>query len=261
MAVGEFSYDEEKQQIRINLLGSIYGASIEDFDIVMATVIEKLLSIKKVTSIVLVKDREYEYSGSQVTMLQEIAGVLEDIIHDKVISYGKLRPDKCSKCYPDITQRLQYICINLLRRDPIGAYVELKRESRSLRIKLEHKDRCQPCFRYYKEKIVDPLKLRMEQTSMIKLVKDYLSGYHIGDRGLYRQILQPSVRPNFMLTRYMIAPPENGRSVDKYRIGDVQVEIYKLPNTAEYFYHTSGFPHRPCTAAGCKGTRWAMWTA
>ena len=64
MAVGEYFYDDEKQQIRINLLGSIYGASIEDFDIVMATVIDKLLSVKKVSSIILVKDREYEYRVS-----------------------------------------------------------------------------------------------------------------------------------------------------------------------------------------------------
>ena len=47
----------------------------------------------------------------------------------------------------------------------------------------------------------------------------------------------PSTRPNFMFTKYMITPPEGGRSVDRYTIGDTQVEIFKLPNVAQYFYY------------------------
>ncbi len=237
MPEADYSFDENTRTLTINMLGSMYGASIEEYENVMADVIDKILSVKKVSSIVLVKDREYEYTGEQVEMLVEIARILEDVVRTRVISVQNLRPDKWGKCYPDFSQRLQYILINLMRRDPIGAYVELLREGRNLMIRMQKKDRCYPCFKYYKTEIIDPLRKRMEQTRMIALVKDRVTGYHIGDRSLYRDIFNPSVRPNFMLTRYMISPPEGGKSVDRYRVSDVQVEIYRVPGSSSYYYH------------------------
>ncbi len=236
---GGYLYDEDSRTLTINLLGSITGASIEDFESVMANVIDKILTVKKVLSIVLVKEREYEYSGEQVQMLVEIANIVEEIVRTRVISYKNIMPDKWGKFYPDFSQRLQYIFINLMRRDPIGAYVEIVRESRNLMIKMNRKGKGFACYRHYKEEIIDPLKLKMERTKMISAVKEHLSGYHIGDRSLYREIFTPSVRPNFMLTRYMITPPETGKSVDRYKINDIQVEIYRLPTTSSYYYHVT----------------------
>ncbi|MBN2043172.1 MAG: Flp pilus assembly complex ATPase component TadA [Candidatus Aenigmarchaeota archaeon] len=236
---GGYLYDEDSRTLTINLLGSITGASIEDFESVMANVIDKILSVKRVLSIVLVKEREYEYSGEQVQMLVEIADIVEEIVRTRMISYKNIRPDKWERFYPDFSQRLQYILINLMRRDPIGAYVELVRESRNLMIKMKRKDRGFACYRHYKEEIIEPLKLKMERTKMINAVKEHLSGYHVGDRSLYRELFTPSVRPNFMLTRYMITPPETGKSVDRYKVNDIQVEIYRLPTTSSYYYHVT----------------------
>ncbi len=237
MAVCDYTYDEESRRIKIDCLGCVYGASVEDYDTCMAMVIDKILANKNVNSIVLAKEREYEYSGEQVKMLIEIARVIEDVVREKLISYSTLRPETCGKCYPDFPQKMQYIAINLLRRDPVGAYVELVREGRELAIKMKDKDRCQRCYKHYKQNIVDVLKGKLESTRLIQVARPHLSGYHVGSRELYREIFTPSVRPNFMLTRYMIAPPEGGKSVDRYKIGDIQVEIYRVPHSANYFYH------------------------
>ncbi len=234
---GGYAYDEDTRTLTINLLGSPQGASIEDFESVMSKVIDNILSVKKVLSIVLTKEREYEYTGDQVRMLVEIADIVEEIVRTKVISFNNIRPDKWGKCYPDFSQRMQYILIKLLRRDPIGAYVEMRRESRNLAVKIKRGGKCLPCYSHYKGEIIDPILKKMENTKMMQLVKARLSGYHVGDRSLYREIFNPSVRPNFMLTRYMITPPERGKSVDRYKVNDTQVEIYRIPTSSSYFYH------------------------
>jgi len=239
MAVCEATFDEESRRLKVDCLGCVYGASVEDYDNCMGMVIDKLLSNKNVDSIVLAKEREYEYSGEQVKMLVEIANVIESIIRERLISYSNLKPDTCGKCYPKFPSSMQNIAINLIRRDPVGAYVELIREGRELLVRMAKKDACHRCYRHYKEDIVDVLMQKLEPTKMIQLAKSRLSGYHVGNREIYRQVFTPSVRPNFMLTRYMIAPPENGKSVDRYNVGDIQIEIYKVPHETNYFYHAT----------------------
>jgi type IV secretory pathway ATPase VirB11/archaellum biosynthesis ATPase len=239
MAVCEATYDEDSRRLKIDCLGCVYGASVEDYDACMSMVIDKLLSNKNVGSIVLAKEREYEYSGEQVKMLLEIAEITESVIRERLISYSAMKPDTCGRCYPEFPNRMQHIAINLLRRDPVGAYVELTREGRELTVKMAKKDNCHRCYRYYKEDIVDVLKKKLEATRMIQLAMPHLTGYHVGNREMYRQIFTPSVRPNFMLTRYMITPPEGGKSVDRYQIGDIQVEIYKIPHSTNYVYHVT----------------------
>ena len=78
-----YTYDEDKQQIRVNCLGCLYGASLEDYDECMARTIDKMMEVKRVSSIVLAKDREYEYDSHQVGMLSEIAKIIEWVIRGR----------------------------------------------------------------------------------------------------------------------------------------------------------------------------------
>ncbi|MCK5023302.1 MAG: type II/IV secretion system ATPase subunit [Candidatus Aenigmarchaeota archaeon] len=240
MTVCDYTYNEDARRIKVNCLGCVYGASVEEYDACMSLTIDKILANKGVDSIVLAKEREYEYRGDQVKMLVEIARIIEDVVSEKLIAYSNIKPTQAAKCYPEFPQRIQYIAINLLRRDPIGAYVELIRESRELMILMRKKGPCTRYLRHLKENIVDVLRDKLEKTKMIKFATPHLTGYHVGKRDIYRQIFTPSVRPNFMLTRYMIAPPENGKSIDRYKVGeDIQVEIYKIPHSANYIYHVT----------------------
>jgi type IV secretory pathway ATPase VirB11/archaellum biosynthesis ATPase len=239
VAVCDYEYDEERMKLRINCVGCLYGSSIEDYEECMARTIDKILEIKKVASIVLAKNREYEYDYEQTKMLVEIAKVLEETIRGRLLSKKNLGPAGCEKCLPGRMSRLHYIVIELLRRDPIGAYVELVREIRLVNVKLRKPEnrKCYACLVHYRDRVLEVLRDKLEATQMIRLAKPYTAGYHIGDRALYRQIFSPSVRPNFMLTRYMITPPEGGRSVDRYKVGDTQVEIFKVPGQTGFFYY------------------------
>ncbi len=239
MAAGDSVYDENKMQIRIDLLGSLYGPSIEDYEQCMGLVMDKLLENRKVRSVVLAKDREYEYDYEQVRMLLEVADLIRELIREKFFSKKNMGSGQCTRCYPEWSARLQYIILDLMRKDPIGAYVETIREIRNINIRLKSTTSrmCYECYMRYRENVLKKLRERMEKLRIIQSVKSQISGYHLGDRSLYRQLFMPVVRPNFMLTRYMLMPPEGGRSVDKYMVGDTQVEIFRLPNAAHYFYH------------------------
>ena len=238
VAAGEYTYDEESQRLRIDWLGSIYGASIEDYPECMAVAIDKILEVKKVKELVIAKDREYEYDEEQVALLKEIADVIDVLVREKFISFANLGGEMCRRYYGAFADRLHYIVIELLRKDPIGAYVETVREIRNLKVKLKttQNPKAISCYEHYIENVFGILKERLEKTKLISMVKDNLAGYHIGDRSLYRDIFMPIIRPNFMLTRYMMTPPEDAHSVDRYKIGDIFVEIFKMQNTAEYFY-------------------------
>jgi type IV secretory pathway ATPase VirB11/archaellum biosynthesis ATPase len=239
MAAGDYEYDENEQRIKINCLGCIYGASIEDFAGCMSRVMDKILEVKKVKTIVLAKDREYEYGPEQTVMLVEIAQVIEDVVRQRLVARLKVRDDLQKRMYPQLNARLQKIVLNMMRSDPIGAYVALVREIRRVRIRMRD-TRYRSAYDFYRDYVTNVLgviKKKLEGTQLIKQAKPHLAGFRPGDRALYREIFVPSIRPNFMLTRYMITPPEHGKSVDRYKIGDIEIEIFKMPDSAQYFYY------------------------
>ncbi len=238
MAVCDYEYDQDTGKLRVNCLGCLFGASIEDYDTCMARTIDKILEVKKVSSIVLAKEREYEYDEEQTSLLLDIARVIEEIVRERLISLNNLGKG-CERYFPRWSARLQFLVISLLRKDPIGAYAELLRDIRktNINIRKARTKREQDCFRSYRNGMLLPLKEKMEGARLIKMAVPHLAGYHLGDRSLYRQIFTPSVRPNFMLTRYMITPPENAKSVERYRVGDMDIEIFQVPDSTEHLYY------------------------
>ncbi|MFH1978601.1 MAG: ATPase, T2SS/T4P/T4SS family [Candidatus Aenigmatarchaeota archaeon] len=232
----DYEYDENRMKVKINCMGYMYGASIEDFESTMSRVIDVILEVKKLNSVVLVKEREYEYGPDQIDYLLEIARIIEDAVRERIVSYTG--GDKCNRFYSNWSPKIQHLAVDLMRRDPIGAYVELIREIRETKIKMSHANQnTYDCYKKYILEVLQPLKKKLDGTKMIKYAENRLVGHHSGDRTIYRELFAPIVRPNFMLTRYMIMPPKGGISVDRYQVGDTKVEIFKVPNSTEYFYH------------------------
>lgn len=236
----DYEYDNETGTIRINALGSIYGASIEDYPQVMARVIDILREVGGANNVVLSASREYEYADEQTQMLIEVAEAIQEISREGYLSQDNYFGE-CEQYFPDWRQNVQHIVTMDLRRDPIGAYVKLRREIRhrkeEMRDAFHQKQRC---IQKLLDNILLPLKQRLEETTLIQTVQDELTGYHVGDRSLYREVFHPLVRPNFMLTKYMSLPPEGGEEVDRYTIANnVEVEIYRLPDEAMHVYHLS----------------------
>ncbi len=84
--VFDYDYDEETHTVRLNTLGSIYGASIEDYPEVMSRVINILQEVPDAQSVVLSENRDYEYDEEEVSMLKEIAEAIQDISSEGYLS-------------------------------------------------------------------------------------------------------------------------------------------------------------------------------
>jgi len=223
--------------LKMNCLGSIFGFTVEDSDVVMARIIEKLIEEKKVAGIVLAETREYEYDAEQTKMLIDIASVITDIIKErKLLSIKNIAVEPCTKYLPTWYAWMRDLVTLQLRGDPIGAYLNLMREIRHLKTKMTSSDEYGNCISYYLQNALLPLQEMLEKCELIQKAKPYLSGYHIGDRTLYRKFFKPTTRPNFMYTKFMAQPPP-GETVAKYKVGDTDIEIFKVPGKVRYFYH------------------------
>ncbi len=220
--------------LRINCLGSIYGVNLEDSEEVFAKVIDYLIKHPRVTGIVLAETREYEYDEVQTKMLAEIANAITTIVRDKRLTSITKFP-KCPLT-PYWFNWINELVTIQLRKDPIGGYVALIREIRHVKVKLKKlKGRKRDYYERYLNGILLPIKEILDSCTLIQLAQPYIIGYHIGDRSLYREFFHPSIRPNFMYTKYLAQPPQ-GEVIKRYEIGETEIEIYRIPGKARYFY-------------------------
>jgi flagellar protein FlaI len=238
--VFDYEYDDETGTVEINMLGSIYGPSIEDYPEVMSRVVNILQEIPEAGNVVLSESREYEYEEEQIELLREIAEAVRNISSQGYLSQD-IKRDKCSQLYEQHLPEVQRLVFDKLRRDPVGAYVKLRRKKRHMKQDQEHAYPQQKrCLKYFIRDVIDPIMDTLEETQIIQKSKDYLTGYHVGDREIYREFFHPLVRPNFMLTKYMSLPPERGEEKDRYEIrDDIEVSIYEVPDQTRPVYHVN----------------------
>ncbi|MFB6167156.1 MAG: ATPase, T2SS/T4P/T4SS family [Candidatus Nanohaloarchaea archaeon] len=239
--VFDYEYDDETGTVEVNTLGSIYGASIEDYPEVMSRVINILQEVPDASSVVLSESRDYEYDDEQVVLLKEVADAIQDISSQGYLS--QQGNEKCQSLYSEELPEVQQLVIDRLRRDPIGAYVELIRKERHLRQEMsDDYPQRKRCLKYFINDVVKPIKERLEETQLIDRAReqDFITGHHVGDREVYREFFHPLVRPNFMLTKFMSLPPERGEEIDRYTVrNDIEVSIYDVPDQVQPVYHVN----------------------
>ncbi len=233
-------YELDNGVLKVNCLGCIHGASVEDYDDCMARVVDKVIENKGVESIVLSKEREYEYNREQTQMIVELAGALKEIVRNKAL-LNPLEEGECKNVTDKKAASLRRLILGRMRSDPIGTYVALKRMIRHTRIRIsslpEKKARCNEIFL---EKVLIPIRGIFEELEIIKKVRPFLGKYRTGDRSVYREIFHPTIKPKFMRTKYVSVPPEKSEIVDRYELpGKIQVEIYRKPDTVRCFYHVT----------------------
>ncbi|EHK02337.1 hypothetical protein HRED_01701 [Candidatus Haloredivivus sp. G17] len=235
--VFEYEFEEDTGTVRINTLGSIYGASIEDYPEVMSRVVNILQEVPNASSVILSESRDYEYSEDQVKLLKEIAQTIQDISNQGLLSQSP--GDKCQQLYSDELPEVQEIIFSTLKQDPVGAYVQLKRKKRHLKQEIDESYPQQSrCRKYFIQDVINPSIKMLEQTELIDQASEYITGHHVGDREVYREFFHPLVRPNFMLTKYMSLPPERGEEIDRYDSrNNVEVSVYRVPNQTRPIYH------------------------
>ncbi len=232
-------YTHENHVLKIDCLKCIYGSSVEDFPHCMAAVINYLMAVKDANSIILSKEREYEYNYEQTQMLLEIAKLIEKITRDvKLFSPKNLVIPKCDRCVSSRMDFLQNVILTKLKTDPVGAYVILSRRIRHTKVLIERmKGICKGCYQHYLDNTLEPLKEMLEETTLIKQSQEFLPGYKVGERSIYRQFFIPSVRPNFTYTKYQSTPPEKSELIESYSLENAKVEIYKVPGEVRLLYH------------------------
>lgn len=238
----EIVKEGQEEVMRVNCNQCSYLPSIEDSAICMARTIDKLVEVPSVSRIILNQRRNYGYDYEQTQMLVEIANLYNHLIKQKkVLSFAAMGSSlECTKCFPVRYANIQHIILNLLRSDPLGAYVELGRLSREAKIRLKKwgDERCVKCEQVYIDLLRD-LHDSLGKTRLVALAKPSLPGYSLGDRNLYRQIFRATITPDFMFARLMVRPPLDGEVIDSYSIKDTEITIFKIPEDIRYLYHVT----------------------
>jgi len=236
----EIISEGQDQIMRIKYADSSENPSIEDSALCMARTIDKLSEVPSISRIIFNQRRNYTYDYDQTQMLVEIANIYNHLVKQKkFLSYTIGTAPDCDKCYAIRYQMMQYIILNLLRSDPLGAYVECKRLLReeNIELKKEQDKKCIPCRQFYVN-MLGYIFTILGKTKLISKAKSNLEGYSIGDRSLYREYFRATVTPDFMFTRLMSQQPLDGEELDVYTIGEnTDVTIFKTPGDIKYLYH------------------------
>ena len=240
-----FSYEVIREGddviLSVNLEDYQHLPSIEDDPIVMSKSCDLLTEVKDATKIIFLQKRNYEYDYGQILIIKEISSLYNKLAKRKeVFSYTALLSDSsCSKWANVWYSEAQDIISNLLRSDPIGAYVELIRIARDERIKAEKSPdgaflKCSAKYMKMLEYIISLL----ENTKLVALTRPYLAGHKVGDREVYRRVFSASIRPDFMFTKIMASFPHNGEEIDHYIVGkDIEITVFELPDNVQQLYH------------------------
>jgi len=226
--------------LKVNCEKCPFLPSLEDNAQCMSRTITKLIEVGNATKIVFSQKRDYEYDFEQTQILVEIAKAYKKISKQKkLFNYNNLGSDSgCMKCATYRYTQLQNIIFNLFNRDPVGAYVELRRLLRREKINLDKADNeeCTHCEKKFIS-MLDYILDIMDKTKLITLARPYIAGFRVGDRTIYRQIFTPSIKPDFMFTKLLAAYPPEGEELASYGIGGNEVTIFNIPDTVQYLYH------------------------
>ncbi len=238
----EIIREDEDTIIRIDYNDSFSIPSIEDNEESMSKVIEILTQVKHATKIVFVQRRDFEYDYTQTKFLEEIAEVYTHLSKEKqIVTLSSLKQVGISnqRFYNSRYAEIQKILFSTLKKDPIGAYVELYRIRRREKITLDGTSNklIRKGIEAYMQLLSHIISL-LEQTQMIIISKPHLQGHTVGSRDIYRHIFYPTIKPDFMHTKLMATHPRDGIELDSYTMQtDTEVTIYELPGSVQYLYH------------------------
>ncbi|MBS3162966.1 Flp pilus assembly complex ATPase component TadA [Candidatus Woesearchaeota archaeon] len=237
----EIVTEGSEQVIKINYEDKPYTPSIEDNSLVMMDAIDRLIENPAASRITFSQKRNYTYTYDQTKMLIELANIYSYFIKSKRAT--NLQSLGLSNDQPELLgQRLsviQTVMLTLLKQDPLGAYAELKRIIRRETINLKTNDNIN-----YKNSltiylnILNEIFAQLDKTLIVEQAREYLPGYTLGDREVYRLLFKPTITPDFMFTRIQASPPLDGEQLSVYKLNDsTEVNIFRTPNDVKPLYH------------------------
>lgn len=241
----ELEYDAAADRLTVR---SMYAQALEDYPQVMAAVIDKFIELKHAPRLVVTAEaREYEYPYDEVKLLYEVADALMTIRAREIVSLPNiLASPACDAILPGRFGLVQKI-LSDIRYDPVMGYHELIHEVRHLKIKLKKlaageplselsvlpPGMCMQCFEHYLANVLLPVREMLERCRIIQMARQVRTH----GRDFYRRIFHPSTRPTFMYTRFDVTPPPGAELLERYAVGEAQVQIFRIPGRARKLYH------------------------
>ena len=240
MECGKYEVIREGEEsiLRFDCAECPFFPSVEDEPRMMAFVIDALSQVGKITKLLLVQKRDIEYDENQVAMLGQIAQIYKQASSQR-LAYGMMARPACAKWINPRYVALQTLLQRLLKSDPVGAYVELKRLTREEERQLKEGLTTQEgagCLQGYFQ-TMNELIGQLEQTTLIRLAQPFTAGLQIGDRTVYRRLFSPSTRPDFLYTKVMASVPAEGEELASYQVGNTEVTVFQIPESVQYLYH------------------------
>jgi len=222
----------------INTIGAPFVPSIAENSGVMSRAVDLLMENPNISRFVFVQQRNYSYPASQILLLAEIARLLNFLIKQEEL----LSPSKLSifGSVPQIAEDIRYL-LGLLRQDPVSCYIELKKRIRVMKNQLEEGTVQNKSGLINYLRTLEKFYNLLEETKLIREIKDSVSEAGFGSREAYKKIFRPEVLPNFTFTRLVAQLPENAELINQYALeseeGKTIVTILKKENDSKYFYH------------------------
>ena len=237
----EIIREGEEDVLKLNYETVPYSPSVEEDPNVMMEVIEKLAENPSVSRLTFAQRRHYNYNFEQTQLLMEIANIYSYLTKRKRM----LSPEAMGASFESpgiLSERhgiLRGIVYDLLRADPLGAYVEIKRQLRmeTVKQKATADPRTKESRNVFIKQLTDIYEL-LDKTKLIQIAKEYLPGYNLGEREIYKLFFKPAITPDFLFTRVMARPPLDGEELEIYTIDkNTEVTIFSVPNDIKPLYH------------------------
>ncbi|OIO42566.1 hypothetical protein COU56_01620 [Candidatus Pacearchaeota archaeon CG10_big_fil_rev_8_21_14_0_10_31_9] len=214
----------------VNYLGSSDIPNVASSPLVMARIIDLLIESPNVSRVVLVQQRNYNYSSDKILALAEIANLYVFLMkQERVLSLDKLSsmPDRASGKY----EFMQYF-MSLLKQDPLQAYSKVKANL------FEEKSKSESDHDLIYQRLLTKIASLLENA---KIVRNLHSDYVIGSREVYSKLFLPDIVPNFAFARLVSHIPNDAVIVDQYEIGEdldkSTVTVLKKSDELKHFYH------------------------
>jgi archaeal flagellar protein FlaI len=234
----EIERKEGENIMYVNFMGANKVPSLAESGEVMGGAVEGLADNSNVSRIVFVQQRNYNYSAEQIALLSEVARISNYLIKsEEVLSSERL---SLFGNVQEVQGDLIYL-LNALKRDPVGAYIEIKGRVQSLRKQLESGEVINRNALVNYIRFLEKFQGLLDGTKIIQKVMPLLGGHVPGDREIYKEIFRPDILPNFTFTRLVAALPKNAELIDQYEIEledeKVDVTILKREGEGKHFYH------------------------
>jgi len=240
-----YSYEVQREGgediLYINYLGAPYVPSVSEYPEVMERIIDYLIKNPNASRVVLVQQKNYNYDFRETSLLLEVAQLYVYFLRqEKILSQGKIilnSPQFFSSRYNNLFSFLM-----LLKKDPVAAYMELKKFLLEARIFLEKVDAFSKGDQQNYIHLLEKIYSFLENSKIIQAAISYLGGYTLGNREIYYKIFNPDTIPNFTFTRLVSDLPKEAEIIDQYKIAQESydesiVTILKIKGEAKLMYH------------------------